>query len=58
MQRALSEYASGSDGADFPAKDIDQLINNLDQCIAEIDQFLLSIGISLDKILEEPAGRQ
>lgn len=53
MQRALSEYASGSDGADFPAKDIDQLINNLDQCIAEIDQFLLSIGISLDKILEE-----
>lgn len=54
MQRALSEYASGSDGADFPAKDIDQLINNLDQCIAEIDQFLLSIGISLDKILEEP----
>lgn len=54
MQQALSEYASGSDGADFPAKDIDQLINNLDQCIAEIDQFLLSIGISLDKILEEP----
>lgn len=53
MQRALSEYASGSDCADFPAKDIDQLINNLDQCIAEIDQFLLSIGISLDKILEE-----
>lgn len=54
MQRALSEYASCSDGADFPAKDIDQLINNLDQCIAEIDQFLLSIGISLDRILEEP----
>ena len=53
MQRALSEYATGSDGNDFPAKDIDQLINNLDQCIDEIDQFLLSIDISLDSILEE-----
>lgn len=53
MQKALSEYATGSNGAEFPAKDIDQLIENIDQCIAEIDQFLLFIGISLDKILEE-----
>lgn len=53
MQRALSEYASGGDGAEFPAKDIDNLISNIDQCIAEIDNFLLSIGISLDTILEE-----
>ena len=54
MQRALSEYASGSNGTEFPAKDIDQLINNLDQCIDEIDQFLLSIDISLERIMEEP----
>ncbi len=53
MRQALSEYASGSDGAEFPAKDIDQLIENIDKCIEEIDQFLLSIGISLDKIMEE-----
>lgn len=53
MQRALSEYASGSDGSEFPAKDIDQLIDNIDQCVVETDQFLLSIGISLDTILEE-----
>ena len=53
MKQALSEYASGSDGSDFPAKDIDQLIANLDKCIEEIDQFLFSIGISLDKIIEE-----
>ncbi|MBP5398766.1 MAG: type I restriction endonuclease subunit R [Bacteroidales bacterium] len=53
MKQALSEYASGSNGEDFPAKDIDQLIANLDKCIEEIDQFLLSIGISLDKIIEE-----
>lgn len=53
MQKALSEYATGSDGAEFPAKDIDQLIDNIDQCIAETDHFLLSIGINLDDILEE-----
>jgi type I restriction enzyme R subunit len=53
MQKALSEYASGSDGKYFPAKDIDQLIDNIDQCIAEIDQFLLPIGVCLDKIMEE-----
>jgi len=53
MKQALSEYASGSDGADFPAKDIDQLITNLDKCIKEIEQFLVSIGINLDKIIEE-----
>lgn len=53
MQKALSEYATGSDGAEFPAKDIDQLIDNIDQCVAETDHFLLSIGINLDDILEE-----
>lgn len=53
MKRALSDYATGSDGRDFPAKDIDQLIENIDQCIEEIDQFLTDIGISLDKIIEE-----
>lgn len=53
MQRALSEYATGNDGAEYPAKDIDQLIGSIDQCIAEIDQFLIPMGISLDKIIEE-----
>lgn len=53
MQQALSEYATGSDGSEFPAKDIDQLIENIDQCITETDQFLENIGISLDEIIEE-----
>ena len=53
MQQALSEYATGDDGSEFPAKDIDQLIANIDQCIVETDQFLLSLDISLDMILEE-----
>ena len=53
MQQALSEYATGDNGSEFPAKDIDQLIANIDQCIVETDQFLLSLDISLDMILEE-----
>lgn len=53
MQQALSDYASGGDGGEYPAKNIEQLILNIDQVIAEIDKFLLSLGISLDKILEE-----
>lgn len=53
MRQALSDYASGSNGSEFPAKDIDQLIENLDKCIEEIDQFLLSLDISLDKIMNE-----
>ena len=53
MQQALSEYATGDDGSEFPAKDIDQLIDNIDHCIVETDQFLLSLDISLDMILEE-----
>lgn len=53
MQQALSEYATGGDGSEFPAKNIDQLLDLIDNCITEIDQFLLSIGISLDKIMEE-----
>lgn len=53
MQQALSDYASGGDGSEFPAKDIDQLIENIDQCIMETDQFLGDIGIGLDKIIGE-----
>ena len=53
MQQALSDYATGGDGSEFPAKDIDQLIENIDQCITETDQFLGNIGISLDKIIAE-----
>lgn len=54
MQKALAEYATGGDGAEFPAKDIDKLIELIDKCIEEIEQFLLSIGISLEEIMAEP----
>ena len=54
MQEALSDYASGGDeGGDYPAKNIEQLITNIDNCILECDAFLLSLGISLDEIIAE-----
>ena len=52
MQQALSDYASTDDGGtDYPAKDIEQLMESIDECIEECDTFLQSIGISLDDIL-------
>jgi len=52
MQMALSEYASNDDeGTEYPAKDIEQLIENIDNCIVECDEFLQELGINLDKII-------
>ena len=53
MQKALSQYAVGDDGGDFPAKDIEKLLGYIDATIAEADEFLMSIGVSLDKIITE-----
>ena len=53
MKKALSDYASGDDDTEFPAKDIDQLIVNIDSCIDETDAFLKEMGIDLDKIIAE-----
>lgn len=53
MQQALKDYASNSKGEEYPAKNIDQLMVNIDECIKECDAFLLSIGISLDDIIAE-----
>ncbi len=51
MQKALTEYATGDDGKEFPAKNIDQLIVYIDQTINETDQFLNRMGIYLSKII-------
>lgn len=51
MQKALSQYATGDDGQEFPAKDIDRLLELIDQTIAETDVFLKSISIELDAII-------
>lgn len=51
MQKALSQYATGDDGDNFPAKDIDRLIALIDETIEETDSFLKSISVDLDSIL-------
>jgi type I restriction enzyme R subunit len=53
MQRALSEYASGDDGTEFPAKDIDKLIDLINQSIDEADKFLLGLGIDISAIVAD-----
>lgn len=51
MQKALSQYATGDDGQEFPAKDIDKLLELIDQTIAETDLFLKSLSVDLDAII-------
>lgn len=53
MKKALSEYATGDDGTEYPAKDIDKLIGYIDATIVEADDFLQTMSISLDKIIGE-----
>lgn len=52
MKKALSEYATGDNGEDFPAKDIDQLVEYIESTIDQSDQFLQRVGIYLSKIIE------
>lgn len=47
MNEAFSENASGDDGNDFSAKDIDKLIEYIKQAIGGLDLFLLSLGMEL-----------
>lgn len=53
MKKALTEYATGDDGTEFPAKDIDQLISYIDGTIDEADSFLVSLDIDLEKIIAD-----
>ena len=56
MQRALSEYAAGDDGKEFPAKDIDKLIALIDQTVEQTDAFLLRQGIDLGEIIADESA--
>ncbi len=51
MKKALTEYATGDDGTEFPAKDIDQLIGYIDATIEEADTFLATMGIDIESII-------
>ena len=53
MKKALTEYATGDDGTEFPAKDIDQLISYIDGTIDEADSFLVSLDIDLERIIAD-----
>lgn len=53
MKKALTEYATGDDGSIFPVKNIDKLIDCIDETIKEADSFLLSLNINLDKIISD-----
>ncbi len=53
MQRALTDYATGDDGKEFPAKDIDQLVTYIDDTIDETDHFLNDMGIYLLKLVDD-----
>ncbi|MBR6436171.1 MAG: type I restriction endonuclease subunit R, partial [Thermoguttaceae bacterium] len=51
MQKALTEYATGDDGTEFPAKDIDQLIALINNAVDEADEFLLSLGVDMGALI-------
>ena len=44
MRQALSDYATSDDSNDYPAKDIDALVDLLNQSVDEGDEFLKSVG--------------
>lgn len=52
MKKALTEYATGDNGSEFPAKDIDKLLGYIDATIDEADSFLFSRGIDIGAIVE------
>ena len=54
MREALKDYALIDDKTEqMPVKDIDKLIANLDCIIDDTSEFLKTLNINLDKILEE-----
>ena len=53
MQLALSDYAANDNGSEYPAKDIETLILNIDECITECEVFLMQLGISIESIIAE-----
>ena len=53
MKKALSDYAASANGDEYPAKNIETLIENLEASIIECDIFLKEIGVNLDSIIDE-----
>lgn len=53
MKQALSDYATGDENGLYPAKDVNYLVEMLNQCVEEADLFLKEIGININTIIEE-----
>lgn len=53
MKQALSDYGSGNDDNDYPAKDIESLKTMIDDSVKESEEFLSSIGIDLNEMMVE-----
>lgn len=53
MKQALSDYGSGNDDNDYPAKDIESLKTMIDDSVKEGEEFLSSIGIDLNEMIAE-----
>lgn len=53
MKQALSDYGSGNDDNDYPAKDIESLKTMIDDSVKEGEEFLSSIGIDLNEMMAE-----
>ena len=53
MKQALTEYATGDDETEFPAKDIDALLGYIDATIDEADSFLFELNIDIAKIVSD-----
>lgn len=53
VKKALGDYATGNNGTEFPVKDIDNLISYIDATIDEADEFLKSLGVDIEKMIEE-----
>ena len=51
MQQALADYANNGEKDEYPAKDVDQLLANIDSVVEETDAFLNSIDVSINEIL-------
>ena len=48
MRQALSDYATSDDSDDYPAKDIEMLVDLLNQSVEEGDEFLRGIGYEIE----------
>lgn len=58
LRKALAAYAEGTKGKDdkeveeFPVKEIDELLKLLDQSVLEAKDYLKSLGVFIDRILD------